>query len=381
MDHVAGGGVDWLIVGAGLTGATLAERIASVLGERVLVIDRRDHVGGNAFDHFDEAGILVHRYGPHLFHTNSDKVWAYLGQFTKFRHYEHRILAAIDGELVPVPFNFRGIETFFGGAAGERLKQRLIERHGRNARVPILRLLDDADEDIRKLADFIYAKLFVGYTSKHWGLTPEQLSPSVTARVPVVLGDDDRVFTDRYQGIPVDGYTPMVKRMLDHPLIAVSPSTDHADLRDEINGARIIYTGPIDAWFDRCFGALPYRSVRFEMETRNVERLLPAPTVNYPNEHVYTRETEIKQITGQSHPATTIMRDYPMAHVPGENEPYYPVINGETQALLARYRQAARKEPVIFCGRLGEYRYYDMDQAVAAALATFDEIAAARRVS
>ncbi len=368
----------WLIVGAGLTGATLAERIAAVLGERVLVIDRRDHIAGNAHDRLDDAGILIHRYGPHIFHTNSEKVWAYLGRFTRFRPYEHRVLAAIDNQLVPVPFNFRGIDTFFGGAAGERLKQRLIARHGRDARVPIMKLREDADPDIRRLADFVFEKVFLGYTTKHWGLTPQELSPSVMARVPVTIGEDDRYFVDRFQALPADSYTAMVGRMLDHPLIEIATSTDVADLPAEARAARTIYTGPIDAWFDRCFGALPYRSVRFEMRTADVERLLPAASINYPNEHAFTRETEVKQLTGQIHPKTTIMRDYPMAHVPGENEPYYPVVNSRNQALLDQYRQAARSEPVIFCGRLGEYRYYDMDQAVAAALATFDTIAKER---
>jgi UDP-galactopyranose mutase len=373
--------VEWLIVGAGLTGATLAERIATELGERVLVVERRDHIAGNAYDHLDEHGLLIHRYGPHIFHTNSERVWAYLNRFTAFRPYQHRVLAAIDGQLVPVPFNFRGIDAFFGGDAARRLKEKLVARYGRDARVPILKLREDSDGDIRRVADFVYDKVFAGYTAKQWGLGPEQLSPSVTARVPVAIGDDDRYFTDRFQGIPVGGYTAMVARMLDHPAISVSLKTDFRDVKGEHAPARVIYTGPIDAYFDRCHGALPYRSVRFEKRVEKAARLFPAASINYPNEHAYTRETEIRQITGQDHEMTAVIRDYPLAHEPGKNEPYYPVINDDTRALLARYRRTAEAEPVIFAGRLGEYRYYDMDQAVATALATFSDLAARPRVA
>jgi UDP-galactopyranose mutase len=367
--------VKWLIVGAGLTGATLAERIAAIRGERVLVVERRDHIAGNAHDPCDENGIRIHRYGPHIFHTNSEKVWAYLNLFTTFRAYKHRILASVDGALVPVPFNFRGIDVLFGAEAASRLKSKLVERYGFDARIPILKLREAGDAAIRELAELIYAKVFVGYTTKQWGIGPEDLSPSVTARVPVITGDDDRCFTDRYQGIPVDGYTSMVSRILDHPRVSVSLSTDYLDARADHPQARVIYTGPIDAYFDHCLGALPYRSVRFEMRIERGDRVLPAASVNYPNEHAFTRETEMKQITGQQHPLTAISRDFPVAHERGRNEPYYPIINDDTQALLARYRKLAREEPVLFCGRLGEYRYYDMDQAVGAALATFDGLA------
>jgi UDP-galactopyranose mutase len=372
---------DWLIVGAGLTGATLAERIATVLGEDVHVVERRPHIAGNTFDERDESGLLVHRYGPHAFHTNSERVWAYLNRFTEFRFYEHRVMALVDGALVPVPFNFAGIDALLPKAEGARLKERLLAAHGRDARVPVMKLREDSDPEIRRFADFVFAKIFLGYTAKHWGLQPGDLAPSVLARVPVAIGDDDRYFTDRHQGIPAEGCTAMVARMLDHPRITVSLSTDFRLAEAGRGKARTIYTGPIDAFFDWRFGPLPYRSLRFEKTVAQKAFVQPVAQINFPNDFAYTRITEMKHITGDDIPASVLLTEYPEAHQVGVNEPYYPIPRDENQRLLDRYRHAARETDVLFRGRLGEYRYYNMDQAVASALATFDDIARARGVA
>lgn len=365
---------DWIIVGAGFTGATLAERIASRLGQRVLVIDRRDHIGGNAHDGPDADGVLIHWYGPHIFHTNAARIMDYVRPFSAWRPYEHRVVAALGDTLVELPFNLNSIDAYFPKATAARYTTALRARYRDGERVPILKLREEDDADIRELAAFIYRAVFENYTRKQWGLDPTELSPSVTGRVPVLVGRDDRYFTDTFQEMPKDGYTPLIAAMLDHPLIEVALGTAWAEVAAGKPKARVIFTGCIDEYFGYVFGPLPYRTIRFDMETLDGGLRLPAASVNRPGPEPFTRETEIRHITGQDHDKTVLIRDHPMAHVPGETEPLYPIPQSANETLLARYQAlAAERDDVIFCGRLGDYRYYNMDQAIGAALAVFDK--------
>lgn len=367
---------DWLIVGAGYTGCVLAERIATQRGERVLLVERRQHIGGNAYDHPDAHGVLVHRYGPHIFHTNSQRVWEYLSQFTTWRPYEHRVLAEVENRRVPVPFNLNSLDTLFPRRDAQRLTAKLIATYGPDAHVPILRMLETDDADIRSLAGFIYEYIFRGYTLKQWGVPPERLDPSVTGRVPVRISRDDRYFQDVYQAMPAHGYAAMFERMLAHRNVTVCLGTDYSRVVGEVRARRTIYTGPIDAFFDYMHGPLPYRSIRFEFQTFAQERYQEVGTINYPNDHPFTRITEFKHLTGQTSPATTVVAEYPMVHRPGETEPYYPVPQEENRQRYALYAREAEKlnGAVLFAGRLADYKYYNMDQAVARALKVFDDL-------
>lgn len=364
---------DWIIVGAGLSGATLAERIATVRGESVLVVEQRDHIAGNAYDEHDEAGILVHRYGPHIFHTNSKEVWDYLSGFTAWRPYFHRVLASIEGRLVPVPFGLSTIEQLFPPAMAARLCDKLVAAYGHGARVPILKLRQTEDPDLRFIADYVYRNVFEGYTRKQWGMTPEALSPSVTARVPILVSRDERYFQDTYQAIPAMGYTAMVRRMLSRPGISVLLNTPWRRVRDAVRARRVVFCGQIDEYFDYRHGELPYRSLRFEQVTLPVPAHQAAGTVNYPNEYDWTRVTELKHLTGQRADATTLVYEYPRPHVNGETVPYYPIPTDDNRLRYERYRDEAErlKPDVLFVGRLADYQYYNMDQAVAAALKLF----------
>ena len=377
--------VDWIIVGAGFTGATLAERIAAGRGQRVLVIDRRDHVAGNAFDCLDGNGILHHRYGPHIFHTNSKRVWDYLSRFTDWRPYYHQVLAMVEGREVPVPFNLDSITRLFPRHMADALSQRVIDTYGYGRKVPILRMRESEDGEIRFLADYVYGHVFERYTVKQWGLRPEELDPSVTARVPFHVSRDPRYFQDTYQAMPRDGYTALFERMLSHPNIAVRLGTEFRDVRGDHPGARIVFTGPIDEYFDYRFGELPYRSLRFVHRVQDGTFAQgafaqgafaqPVGTVNYPNEFDFTRITEVKHLTGQAHPRTLLTEEYPEAYEAGRNEPYYPIPTPANRERLAPYLQAARalEGRVWFAGRLGDYAYYNMDQACARALALFEK--------
>ena len=369
--------VDWLIVGAGFTGATLAERIASQFGHRVLIVERRDHIAGNAFDYYDEHGILVHKYGPHIFHTNSKKVWDYLSQFTRWRPYYHYVLGMVDGVHIPVPFNLNSLYTVFPPRYAERLERRLLSEYGHGSNVPILRLREADSKDLRQLAEYIYQKVFLGYTVKQWGLRPDELDASVTGRVPVRVSRDDRYFLDTYQAMPKHGYTELFRQMLQHPRIKVLLNTDYYEVAEDVNYKHLVYTGPIDAFFEYKHGPLPYRSLRFLFETVDVERIQPVGTVNYPNEFDFTRRTELKHLTGQVHPKTTVVTEYPQSYQLGINEPYYPVPHSESREAHRLYLKEAESgnRRVVFAGRLADYRYYNMDQAVARALSLFEQLA------
>lgn len=364
----------WVIVGAGFTGAVLAERIASELDQRVLVIDRRPHIAGNAHDAVDEAGILLHTYGPHIFHTNSPKVWNYLSRFTAWRPYFHRVLGLVEGQLIPIPFNLNSLYALFPPRLAARLEDRLTERYAFGARVPILQLRQSADPDLKMLAQYVYQQVFEGYTKKQWGLSPEELDASVTGRVPVLISRDDRYFQDTYQAMPLEGYTRMFERMLDHPNIEVQLNTDFASVAPP-EGTRVVFTGAIDEFYRYQYGPLEYRSLRFSFETHEVEQFQPVGTVNFPTNFDYTRTTEQKHLTGQTAPRTTLITEYPEAHRPGENEAYYPVPREVNQELYQRYLalSAEQGEALFFAGRLADYKYYNMDQAVARALQLFEQ--------
>lgn len=365
----------WIVVGAGFTGATIAERIAAELDQRVLVIDRRDHIGGNAYDYPGEYGILIHKYGPHIFHTNSEKVWTYLSRFTRWRAYEHRVLGSIDGKLAPIPFNLDSLDILFPRREAEALSQQLIEAYGIEKKVPILKMREAQSGDLRGLADYIYEKVFLHYTLKQWGMRPEDLDPSVSARVPVHISRDPRYFQDTYQAMPEEGYSALFARMLDHPNIHVSAGTSYGDIRTEHESAKVIFTGPVDEFFDYAHGALPYRSLRFQLASLPSREAQPVGTVNYPNDFAYTRITEFKHLTGQTADGTVIVEEYPQAHEPGKNEPYYPIPTPDNAERLKPYLAAAKEldGKVWFAGRLGDYAYYNMDQACARALALFEK--------
>lgn len=370
---------NWIVVGAGFTGAVLAERIATQLNEPVLLLDRRNHIAGNAFDFENEDGILVHKYGPHIFHTSSERVWSYLQRFSFWRPYEHRVLASVDGAYIPLPFNLNSIDCCFPAADAEKYRSLLIAKFGEGARVPVLSLRKEQDSDLRELGDYVYEKIFLHYTTKQWALLPEQLSQSVTARVPILVGRDDRYFQDKYQAMPSRGYAALFQSILAHPKIEVRLGTrfgqnEYAAVKKENPDTRVIFTGPVDEFFGCCFGALPYRSLRFEHKTFPQRIIQPVATINFPNHQNYTRTTEIKRVTGQEHDKTTVTFEYPEPYISGSNEPCYPIPRDETQSLLNKYLEYAKKWPdIFFCGRLGDYKYYNMDQAIAAALALFDK--------
>ncbi|WP_368414359.1 UDP-galactopyranose mutase [Falsiroseomonas sp.] len=366
---------DWMVVGAGFAGAILAERLAAQRDDRVLVIDRRDHVAGNAFDEPDAAGVLVHRYGPHIFHTNSEAVFTHLSRFTDWRPYEHRVLAEVRSPAtgaamrVPIPINLDTINRLYGLALTEAELEAWLA--ARAETTPEIRSSEDMV--VAKVGRELYELFFRGYTRKQWGLDPSALDKSVAARVPTRTNRDDRYFTDRFQAMPRDGYTAMFGRILDHPNITVRTGMDFATARRRFRFRRLIWTGPVDEYFGFRFGRLPYRSLRFRHETLDREWALPTGTVNHPAETTpYTRVSEYKWMTGQRHQQTSITYEYPSA----EGDPYYPIPRPENQALYKRYEALADAEAdTWFVGRLATYRYYNMDQVVGQALSTFDRIA------
>jgi UDP-galactopyranose mutase len=365
---------DYLIVGAGFAGSVLAERLASQHDARVLVIDKRPHIAGNAYDHLDEAGILIHQYGPHIFHANSDEIVDYLSQFTRWRPYEHRVLADVRDKLVPIPINRTTLNALFGldlktdGDAADYLASRAE---------PVADIRTSEDVVINAVGRELYELFFQGYTRKQWGLDPSQLDKMVTARIPTRTNTDDRYFGDKHQIMPADGYTAMFERMLDHPNIDVLLGTDYKEVKDQVDAAHLIFTGPIDEYFGFRFGKLPYRSLRFEHKTVDEEWVQPVAVVNYPHPDVpYTRITEYKHLTGQQHAKSSLTYEYPSA----EGDPYYPIPRPENQALFKKYEALADATPgVTFVGRLATYRYYNMDQIVGQALATFRKLDAARK--
>ncbi|MEW6613369.1 MAG: UDP-galactopyranose mutase [Pseudomonadota bacterium] len=359
--------IDFLVVGAGFAGSIVAERLASA-GRQVLIIDKRPHVAGNAYDEHDAHGVLVHRYGPHIFHTNAQRIVDYLSQFTEWRPYEHRVLAQVEGQLLPIPINRDTVNRLYGLNLDEAGVQAFFERV-REPREPVR---SSEDVVLNTVGRDLYEKFFKHYTRKQWGLDASELSAGVAARIPVRTNQDDRYFTDTFQVMPLHGYTRMFEHMLDHPNIRTELGVDFAAIRNKVKAGHIVYTGPIDAYYDYCYGKLPYRSLHFEHEhLPALAQYQPVGTVNYPNDHAYTRITEFKHLTGQAHAGTSIVREYPQA----EGDPYYPIPRPENEALYKRYQALALQEPhVTFVGRLAQYRYYNMDQVAAAALKAADNI-------
>ena len=367
---------DYLIVGAGFAGSVLAERLASQADKKVLICDRRTHIAGNAFDHYNDQGLLVHRYGPHIFHTNSLEVFEYLSQFTEWRAYQHRVLASVDGKLVPIPINLDTINALYG----LNLTALEVEDFLKSVAEPRASVRTSEDVVVSKIGRELYEKFYRGYTRKQWGLDPSELDAAVAARVPVRTNRDDRYFTDKYQAMPLHGYTRMFERMLSHPNIKVMLNADYREIVDFVPFKEIIYTGPVDEFFNYRYGKLPYRSLHFKHETHDCERFQEAPVVNYPNDYQYTRITEFKYLTGQEHSKTSIVYEFPRA----EGDPYYPVPRPENAELYKKYKELADQQQargVWFVGRLATYKYYNMDQVTAQALTLFEKIMASRRIS
>ena len=363
---------DYMIVGAGFAGSVAAERLAAGLGKKVLLVDKRPHIGGNAYDHHDEHGILVHKYGPHIFHTNSREVFDYLSRFTGWRQYQHRVLACVDGQLLPIPINLDTVNRLYGLS----LTSFELEKFFASVAEPVGVARTSEDVIVGKVGRELYEKFFRKYTQKQWGLDPSELDAQVTARVPVRTNRDDRYFTDTYQAMPQHGFTRMFERMLDHPNIHVLLNTDYRDIEGIIPYREMIYTGPVDEYFDFRFGKLPYRSLDFRFETRDTRQVQPVAVVNYPNDYAYTRVTEFKHLTGQDHARSTLVYEYPC----DEGDPYYPVPRPENAELYRRYQQLAEAtRGVHFVGRLATYKYYNMDQVVAQSLALCARLMGLRR--
>ncbi len=362
---------DYLVVGAGFAGAVLAERLARRFDKKILLIDKRPHIAGNAYDHFDNAGLLVHCYGPHIFHTNSTQVFDYLSQFTAWRGYQHRVLASVEGKLVPIPINLNTVNLLYGLnlSTEEQVKAFFAQRAEPR---PSIRTSEDVV--VSKVGRDLYEKLFRNYTRKQWGKDPAELDAQVTARIPVRTDRDDRYFTDEYQAMPKHGYTKMFENMLDHSNITLQLGCDFADAIKHAKFRQVLYSGPIDEFFDYRFGKLPYRSLRFEHATLDTECFQPVAVVNYPNDHKYTRITEFKYLTGQINRRSSIVYEYPA----DQGDPYYPVPTPENAALYKRYAELAAAQPLVhFVGRLATYRYYNMDQVVAQALTLCKQLAIA----
>lgn len=357
---------DYLIVGAGYAGSVLAERLAAGLDKKILVVEKRPHIAGNAYDHYDDHGILVHRYGPHIFHTNSAEIFGYLSRFTDWRPYEHRVLASVDGQLVPMPINLDTVNRLYGTSMTALELPKFFASAAEKRSIKT-----SEDVVVAAIGRELYEKFFRGYTRKMWGMDPSELDASVTARVPTRCNRDDRYFTDTYQAMPRLGYTRMFERMLAHPNIKIMLNADYREVMRSVSFRQTIYTGPIDEFFEYRAGKLPYRSLEFRHETKNAPRFQTVGTINFPNEHPYTRVTEFKHLTGQEHEKTSIVYEIPKA----EGDPYYPVPRPENTALYAVYKDMASAcSDVHFVGRLATYKYYNMDQVVAQALTLFNRL-------
>ena len=376
---------DSVIIGAGVAGSVAARELAES-GRSVLVLEQRDHIGGNCYDEPDEHGILIHKYGPHIFHTKEKKAYDYLSRFTDWYAFGHEVVANVYGKLIPVPFNLNTLHMVYEKEKADTLEKKLIETFGMGSRVPILKLREQEDPEIRQIADYVYENIFLHYTMKQWGQTPEEIDPAVTGRVPVVISYDNLYFQEPWQGMPLHGYTPMFEKMLDHPKIRVETGVDaRSRIRFEedqviLDGepfcGEVIYTGPVDELFNCCFGRLPYRSLRFDFEYLDQEDYQGHSVVNYTVSEDFTRITEFKYLTGQKAPGTTIVREYPFAYTGAEGEiPYYSIANEANQALYEKYRALTEKIPNVWLlGRLAEYKYYNIDAMVMKALELTEKI-------
>lgn len=370
-----------LIVGCGLSGMVLAERLASEMKEDVLIIDQRDHIGGNIFD-YQDAGITIHKYGPHVFHTNDKNVWDYLSKFTEWHNFMYRVKAVIDGIEVNIPFNLNSLHQVFPRQMAEKLESKLIEKFGFNVKVPILKLREAQDADLEFLAQYVYDKVFLGYTLKQWGVKPEDLDPSVSGRVPVYISKDNRYFQDKYQAIPQNGYTAMAQKIVSNPLITVLLETRYQDIKNKIEAENIFYSGPIDEFFDFKFGALPYRSLDLQFKKFDCEYYQSGPQINSSENYDFTRCVEYKYYLNEKSPQTIVSFEYPVDYRAGENERYYPVPGDANQKVYDLYlAEAAKLDHVYFLGRLGDYKYYNMDQTIARALKLFETFAKEKKAA
>lgn len=358
--------IDVLIIGSGITGITLAERFASS-GNKVLIVEKRNHIGGNCYDFKNKYEILIHKYGPHIFHTNHKEVWDYLSKFTEWIPYQHKVLGFIDRKFVPIPFNSNTLYALLPKQA-ELLEKKLISCFGQDKKIPILDLKRTKDKDLKFLADFIYQKIYLNYTQKQWGKKPEKIDPLVTARVPILINRDDRYFQDKYQGIPKEGYAKMFEKMLKNKNIEIKLKTDYKNIKNKLNFDLMFYTGPIDEFFDFKYGKLDYRCVNIKFKILNKENYQPVAVVNYPDlKYKFTRITEFKKLTQQKHKKTTIGIEYP------SNKGFmaWPVLNDKNKRIFRKYWREAeklKKENIYFVGRLAEYKYYNMDDAVKSSL-------------
>ena len=366
-----------LVVGCGLSGIVIAERLAEEKKEKVLIIAKRKHIGGNIFDYKDrETGIMVHKYGPHVFHTNEKKVWDYLSRFTQWHPFMYKVKALIDGIEVNIPFNLDSLHKVFPKHMAEKFENKLIEKFGFNKKVPILDLKTSGDVDLQFLAQYVYEKVFLGYTLKQWGVKPENLDSSVSARVPVFISRDSRYFQDKYQAIPAEGYTQMAANMLKNPLIEVRLGNDYKDIRNKIEYEKLFYSGAIDEFFDFEFGALPYRSLDIMLKTFNKTFVQSGPQINYPENYDYTRSVEYKYYLDEISDKTVVSYEFPCSFKIGKNERYYPIPAKDNEVIYQAYKQKALTlNNVFFLGRLGDYKYYNMDQVVSRALDVFKGVA------
>lgn len=378
---------DSIIVGCGFAGAVVARELAERGGQNVCVIEKRDHIGGNCYDLYDENGILIHQYGPHIFHTAKKHVYDYLSRFTKWYDYKHEVVANIHGQYMPVPFNLNTLKLVYSEAKATELREKLINTYGMESRVPILKLRENPDKEIQQVADYVYENIFLHYTLKQWGQTPEEIDPSVSARVPVLISEDNGYFQEPYQGMPLDGFTPLFEKLLDFPSIEVMLNTDAAQLirlengkiyfKDEEFTGQVIFTGPIDEFFSCCYGQLPYRSLNFVFEHHEKSDYQPKAVVNYTVSEAYTRITEFKKLTGQKKPEhTTIVKEYPIPYTGKNGEiPYYSIVNDENMALYEKYVALLKEYPKFhLLGRLAEYKYYNIDAIVEEALKLSDTL-------
>ena len=378
---------DCLVIGCGFAGAVISRELAERAGKKVLIMERRSHIGGNSYDFFNDDGILIHKYGPHIFHTYSSRVFDYISCFTEWRDYSHEVLADVHGKLMPVPFNLKSLYIAFDKEKASSLEKKLISTYGMNKRLTILELRDQKDSELKEVADFVYNNVFLYYTQKQWGINPDEIDPSVIARVPILISYDDRYFQDTYQGMPSKGYTPLFEKLLDHPNIQLQLNTD-ATSHLKIVGNKIffddkpflgtvVYTGALDELFNCKFGRLPYRTLDFLFETHDVTLYQPKATINYTVDEPFTRITEFKHLTGQNiQNKTTIMKEYPRAYTGAENEiPYYAILNAENFALYDKYKQLTDVfQNFYLLGRLAEYKYYNMDAIIQRALLLADSI-------
>lgn len=378
---------DCIVIGAGIAGAVAARKLAEEKGKRVLVIERREHIGGNCYDEQDAYGILIHNYGPHIFHTGMEDVFAYLSRFTDWYLFGHEVVAKVGAQLIPVPFNLNTLHMVYDGEKADRLEQKLIAAYGKDSRVPIMKLRENEDEDIREIAQYVYENVFLRYTMKQWGQKPEEISPEVTGRVPVLISYDNRYFQDKYQGVPKDGFTQMFEKMLSHPGITVKCNVDCRELlafegdtilfEGEEFAGEVIYTGALDELFDCRFGRLPYRSLDFRFEHYDIDSYQGHSVVNYTVDEDFTRITEFKYLTGQQNAkGTTIVKEYPFAYTGADGEiPYYAILNEENQALYERYRTLTEgMKHFHLLGRLAEYKYYNIDAMTKKAMELADSL-------